>query len=202
MAAARLLYLGGNGFYWKVAVSDAWPGAVEIRRGEGGIRAWAAEPGEYFNAFDGTYGGLWRRNGRPPQRLAGVGFSAQGDHDGGPYTRTEASRDPAYSWIFDGIEGDILGDFGLSGGGAAGFELDRADLRLGTPLNAVILARSGNHGDSFVLVPEDILTHHDTWPHEPVESLIRADIVYFPTGQWWRRVLGRLDHLLRQPAGQ
>jgi len=35
-----LLYLGGNGFYWRVAVDDA--GTVEIRRGEGGIRAWAA----------------------------------------------------------------------------------------------------------------------------------------------------------------
>jgi N,N-dimethylformamidase len=177
----RFLYLGGNGFYWKVAVSDAWPNAVEIRRGEGGIRAWAAEPGEYYNAFDGTYGGLWRRNGRAPQVLAGVGFSSQGDHDGGPYTRTEASYDPSVAWIFEGIEGDLIGDFGLAGGGAAGFELDRADTRLGTPLNAVVLASSGNHGDSFVLVPEDILTHHDTWPHEPVEDLIRADIVYFET---------------------
>jgi N,N-dimethylformamidase len=177
----RFLYLGGNGFYWKVAVSDAWPNAVEIRRGEGGIRAWAAEPGEYYNAFDGSYGGLWRRNGRAPQVLAGVGFSSQGDHDGGPYTRTEASYDPSVSWIFEGIEGDLIGDFGLAGGGAAGFELDRADTRLGTPLNAVVLASSGNHGDSFVLVPEDILTHHDTWPHEPVKDLIRADIVYFET---------------------
>jgi N,N-dimethylformamidase len=177
----RFLYLGGNGFYWKVAVSDAWPDAMEIRRGEGGIRAWAAEPGEYYNAFDGTYGGLWRRNGRAPQVLAGVGFSSQGDHDGGPYTRTEASYDPSVSWVFEGIEGDLIGDFGLAGGGAAGFELDRADTRLGTPLNAVVLATSSGHGDSFVLVPEDILTHHDTWPHEPVEDLIRADIVYFET---------------------
>ena len=177
----RFLYLGGNGFYWKVAVSEGWPDAVEIRRGEGGIRAWAAEPGEYYNAFDGTYGGLWRRNGRAPQVLAGVGFSSQGDHDGGPYTRTEASYDPSVSWVFDGIEGDLIGDFGLAGGGAAGFELDRADTRLGTPLNAVVLATSSNHGDSFVLVFEDQLTHHDTWPHEPIEDLIRADIVYFET---------------------
>ena len=74
-----------------------------------------------------------------------------------------------------------MGNFGLSGGGAAGFELDRADYRLGTPLNAIILASSKNHDESFVLVPEDILTHHDTWPHEPKEDLIRADIVYFDT---------------------
>ncbi|MBM84939.1 MAG: N,N-dimethylformamidase large subunit [Rhodospirillaceae bacterium] len=177
----RLLYLGGNGFYWKVAVSDGWPDAVEIRRGEGGIRAWAADPGEYYNAFDGTYGGLWRRNGRAPQMLAGVGFSSQGDHDGSRYRRTAASYDPNVAWIFEGIEGDLIGDFGFSGGGAAGFELDRADMRLGTPLNAVVLATSENHGDSFVLVPEDILTHHDTWTHEPVDNLIRADIVYFDT---------------------
>ena len=177
----RFLYLGGNGFYWKVAVSSGWPDAVEIRRGEGGIRAWAADPGEYYNAFDGAYGGLWRRNGRAPQVLAGVGFSSQGDHDGGPYKRTPASYDPEVAWIFKGIEGDLIGDFGLAGGGAAGFELDRADTRLGTPLNAVVLATSSNHGDGFVLVPEDILTHHDTWSHEPVEDLIRADIVYFET---------------------
>ena len=61
-----LLYLGGNGFYWRVAVDDA--GTVEIRRGEGGIRAWASEPGEYYNAIDG---GWVRRRGRPnlPERL-------------------------------------------------------------------------------------------------------------------------------------
>ena len=48
----RLVYLGGNGFYWKVAMHQQVHGAVEIRRGEGGIRAWASQPGEYYNAFD------------------------------------------------------------------------------------------------------------------------------------------------------
>jgi N,N-dimethylformamidase len=44
----RLIYLGGNGFYWKIALDPEKPGVVEIRRGEGGIRAWAAEAGEYL----------------------------------------------------------------------------------------------------------------------------------------------------------
>ena len=179
----HLMYLGGNGFYWKVAVSDAWPDAVEIRRGEGGIRAWASEPGEYYNAFDGEYGGLWRRNGRAPQVLAGVGFTSQGDHYGAPYRRTPESYSNEWAWVFEGITEKIIGDFGLSGGGAAGFELDRADTMLGTPLNAVTLASSEGHDDSFVLVPEDILTHHDTWPHKPIKDLIRADIVYFETAK-------------------
>ena len=179
----RFMYLGGNGFYWKVAVSEAWPDAIEIRRGEGGIRAWASEPGEYYNAFDGSYGGLWRRNGRPPQLLAGVGFTAQGEHRGGSYQRTAVSYEPQYQWVFDGIEDERLGDFGLSGGGAAGFELDRADVHLGTPHNAVVLASSQGDNQHFVLVPEDILTHLSSWNGEDFNSLVRSDIVYFDTAK-------------------
>ncbi len=177
----NLLYLGGNGFYWRVALHKEEPGAIEIRRGEGGIRAWAAEPGEYFNAFDGEYGGLWRRNGRPPQQIAGIGFSAQGLFEGSYYRRRPEAADPRVAWMFDGIDDEILGDFGLSGGGAAGFELDRADPRLGTPDNAIVVASSEAHQEHFVLVPEELLTHVTTLPGEPVDDLIRADMTYFET---------------------
>ena len=173
----HLLYLGGNGFYWRVARHRQAEDMIEIRRAEDGIRAWAAEPGEYFNAFDGTYGGLWRRSGRPPQRLVGVGFSAQGEFNGSYYERQ--CHDPAFDWIFEGVEGDVLGNFGLSGGGAAGFELDRADRHLGTPDDAVVLASSRGHGEDFVLVPEEQLTHLTNLPGEPTASLLRADMVYF-----------------------
>ena len=179
----HFLYLGGNGFYWRVAFSEETPGMIEIRRAEGGIRAWAAEPGEYYHCFDGAYGGLWRRSGRPPQALAGVGFSAQGKFEGSYYRRTEASRTPELSWMFEGIEDEeILGDFGFSGGGAAGFELDRADTRLGTPEQVHVVARSENHTSSFVLVPEEVLTHLTNWPGESKpQNLIRADMVYYET---------------------
>lgn len=175
----KLAYLGGNGFYWRVALHCNEPGAIEIRRAEAGIRAWAAEPGEYYNAFDGAYGGLWRRNGRPPQALAGVGFSAQGQFEGSYYRRKVAADDPEVGWIFSNVDDEIIGDFGLSGGGAAGFELDRADPRLGTPDNVYVLASSEGHGESFVLVPEEVLTHITVWPDEPKEDLLRADMVYF-----------------------
>ena len=178
----RLLYLGGNGFYWKVALNEHYPAAVEIRRGEGGIRAWAAEPGEYYNCFDGQYGGLWRRNGRPPQQLVGVGFTSQGTFEGSYYRRQQGASDARVAWIFDGVDDDIIGNFGLSGGGAAGFELDRVDKRLGTPAHAIVLASSENHKpENFVLVPEELLTDKVTWPGEPIDSLIRADMTYFET---------------------
>lgn len=179
----RFCYLGGNGFYWRVARHAEMPEAIEIRRGEGGIRAWASEPGEYYNAFDGAYGGLWRRQGRPPQAMAGVGFSAQGIFEGSHYRLTGDALDTRAAWIFDGIAapGDLLGAFGLSGGGAAGFELDRADTRLGTPEHALILARSEGHSDHFVLVHEEQLTHLVTLPGEPAADLIRAEIVFYET---------------------
>jgi N,N-dimethylformamidase len=177
----RLAYLGGNGFYWRIANSAAIPDVVEVRRAEGGIRAWAAEPGEYFHALDGAYGGLWRRNGRPPQELCGIGFSAQGLFEGSYYRRMPGADDPRAAWIFAGIDDEIIGDFGLSGGGAAGFELDRADVELGTPPNALILARSEGHQKHFVAVPEELLTHVTTVTGEKPKALIRAEIVYFET---------------------
>ena len=172
-----------NCFYWKIALSPEDPELIEIRRGESGIRAWAAEPGEYYHSFDGSYGGLWRRNGRPPQLLAGVGFSAQGKFEGSYYRRTAESHAPDLAWMFEGIEEqEILGDFGFSGGGAAGFELDRADVRLGTPEEVRVVASSENHTSSFVLVPEEMLTHITNWPgEEEQQKLIRSDIVYFRT---------------------
>jgi N,N-dimethylformamidase len=177
----RLAYLGGNGFYWRIATSQAIPDVVEIRRAEGGIRAWASEPGEYYHALDGGYGGLWRRNGRPPQMLCGVGFSAQGLFEGSYYRHMPSAADPRAAWIFENIGGEIIGDFGLSGGAAAGFELDRADFELGTPPNALILARSEGHQSHFVVVPEELLTHVTTLTGEPPKALIRAEIVYFDT---------------------
>lgn len=180
-SGGNFCYLGGNGFYWRVALHQDAPGAIEIRRGEGGIRTWAAEPGEYYNAFDGQYGGLWRRNGRPPQQMAGTGFSAQGTFVGSYFRRTQRSYEEDVNWIFEGTDGDVLGDFGLSGGGAAGYELDRVDPALGSPDNAAIIACSENHIDTYVAVPEELLTHVSTVTGEDPADLVRADMVYYET---------------------
>jgi N,N-dimethylformamidase len=175
----KLAYLGGNGFYWRIARDPTIPWAIELRRAEGGIRTWAAEPGEYYHQTDGQMGGLWRRNRRPPQQLCGVGFSAQGRFEGTYYRLLPAARDPAHAWMFDGIDDDIIGNYGLSGGGAAGFELDRADDALGTPDGTVILARSENSSASHFVVHEEVLAGHLTISGEPLKDLVRAEIVYF-----------------------
>ncbi|XDZ66546.1 N,N-dimethylformamidase beta subunit family domain-containing protein [Alphaproteobacteria bacterium LSUCC0684] len=175
----RLIYLGGNGFYWRIVRHSEDPSLIEIRRSEDGLRAWAAEPGEYYNAFDGSYGGLWRRNGRPPQQLVGIGFTAQGNFVGMPYKRT--CFDPEFDWVFDGIETDTLGDFGFSGHGAAGFELDRVDENLDEGENITVLAQSFDRDKRFILVPEEVLTHLTNLSGGPEDEVRRADMVYFKT---------------------
>lgn len=174
-----LHYLGGNGFYWRIARHSDYPDLLEIRRAEDGLRAWASEPGEYYNAFDGAYGGLWRRNNRAPQQLVGVGFTAQGTFTGMPYQRV--CHDPKFDWVFDGIEGNIIGDFGFSGNGAAGFELDRTDPMLDSGHNITILAQSYDTKHDFVLVPEELLTHLTNLSGRPEDEVRRADMVYFET---------------------
>jgi N,N-dimethylformamidase len=178
-SGGRLMYLGGNGFYWRVALSPKVPGAIEVRRTEGGIRTWAAEPGEYYHAFDGAYGGLWRRSDRPPNLLCGIGFSSQGTFVGDSYRQAPAARDNTHAWIFEGVKDELFGGYGFSGGGAAGFELDRLDHRLGSPLNAVVLASSEGHDrKNFVVVHEERLGFNTTIPGQTLEELIRADMTY------------------------
>jgi N,N-dimethylformamidase len=178
----RLMYLGANGWYWKIAYHAEVPGVIEVRRSEGGIRAWAAEPGEYYHSFSGEYGGLWRRQGRPPQMLVGAGFTAQGFDISAPYRRLPDSFNPRAAFIFEGIGADeIIGDFGLIGGGAAGLEIDRADRQLGTPPHALVLASSqGGHTDIYLVVCEEILM---TYPGlgGAENELVRADMVFFET---------------------
>ena len=179
----KLMYMGGNGFYWRVArQATLLPGMIELRRAEGGIRAWSPYPGESYHQLDGGYGGLWRRNGRPPQKLAGVGFSSQGLFEGSFYRRTSASFEPSVAWIFDGVNEELLGNYGLSGGGAAGFELDRADHALGTPAGTIILAVSEQHQPSFIPVLEEMLSRWHTVTGENSADLIRAEIVYCDKG--------------------
>ncbi|MDH3670420.1 MAG: LamG domain-containing protein [Gammaproteobacteria bacterium] len=176
----RLMYLGGNGFYWRIAFHPELPGVIECRKSEDGIRAFAPGPGEFYASFTGEYTGLWRRNGRAPNTLVGVGMVSQGFDISSPYVRTEASRDARAGFIFQGVEDEIIGDFGLSGGGAVGIEVDAANHEWGTPPHALVLASSRVHTDVYLMVPEDMLDPVPGLGGTEAES-IRGDMVFFET---------------------
>ena len=173
----RLMYLGGNGFYWRVALSDAWPGAVELRRAEDGVRNWQTEPGESYHAFTGEYGGLWRRLGRAPNTLVGVGFAAQGFERAIGYKRSAESYTSRAAWIFSGVPAEEIGTSGL-GGGAAGQEVDRYSQTLGSPAHALILASATEFGPDMTRTKEELQASTVVPSPDPV---VRADLVFFET---------------------
>lgn len=175
----RLMYLGGNGFYWRVAFSDAWPGAMELRRAEDGVRNWQTGDGENYHAFGGEYGGMWRRNGRPPNELVGVGFAAQGFGRATHFDINDESLDSRAAWIWDGVTTDDgrIGTSGL-GGGAAGQEIDRYDTRLGSPEHAVVLASATDFGPDMVRTKEEF---EGSVSYPTPDPYVRGDIVFYET---------------------
>ena len=176
----RLMYLGGNGFYWVVSFNEDMPGLMECRRSEAGVRPWEPGHGQFFHGFTGEYGGLWRRNGHPPNHLCGVGMTSQGFDISEPYVINPDSRTARTAFIFDGIDGTVIGDYGLAGGGAAGLEVDRADAGQGTPDHAVVLGSSVRHTDIYLMVPEDLLDPTPDWTGTQAE-IIRSDLTFFET---------------------
>ena len=98
---------------------------------------------------------------------------------GDSYRQSPAARDNTHAWVFEGVKDELFGGYGFSGGGAAGFELDRLDHRLGSPLNAVVLVSSEGHDrKNFVVVHEERLGFATTIPGQTLEQLIRADMTY------------------------
>lgn len=176
-AGGRLMYLGGNGFYWRVSFHPDMPYVVECRRAEDGTRAWIAEPGSYHHQGNGELGGLWRRLGQPPQALVGVGFAAQGFTGSAAYLRQPDADNPRAAFITKGVSSFRFGDFGAQGGGAAGEEVDRADRLLGTPAHALTIA-SSEPVPGLLRAKEEL---HQTVPTDMPDPDIRADMVFFET---------------------
>lgn len=173
----RLFYTGGNGFYWRISSVASLPGVIECRRPEGGTRPWGAEPGRGCHQLDGEAGGLWRRLGRPPQQLVGVGFAGQGFERSAPYRVNTAARDGWTAFALAGVHGELLGASGRFGGGAAGQEIDRHDRRLGSSPDAVVLASSqGLHDAHTLRTLEELLSHE---PYAP-DPRVRADLTLTP----------------------
>jgi N,N-dimethylformamidase len=173
----RLMYMGGNGYYWVTSVTGDAQQVMEVRRGRTGTRPWSSPPGESHLSTTGEPGGLWRERGRPPNALTGVGFTAQGwDDRASPYIRTRASYDARYRWVFEGVTQHWFGDTGLSMGGAAGDEIDRYDASCGSPGDTVVLASSCFHSDHYCVAVEDLTqTAPDITGSR--DTRVRADMV-------------------------
>ncbi|MBC8196041.1 MAG: LamG domain-containing protein [Acidimicrobiia bacterium] len=175
----RLMYLGANGYYWVTSfVGDG--DVIEVRKLEGGTRAWQARPGEYHHMADGVRGGVWRNRGRGPQKVTGVGTTSEGMDISGPYRRQIDGYGAGVEWIFDAVDGELFGDFGLAHGGAAGMEIDRYARTLGTPGRTRLLASSEGLADGYLVMIEDLYVN---LPNQSAVSnpRVRCDMTYATT---------------------
>ncbi len=175
----RIINLGGNTFYVRIAYNQTMPGVIECRWELGGAKAWN---GQQYTSFTGERCGMWRTLGNyAPQVLTGAGWCSQGFDISSHYRRTPDSHDPRVRFIFEGIGADeIIGDFGLIGGGAAGLELDVCDPDLGTPHHALRVASSENHTDTYQVCSEELAFNYPGTGGQE-NSLVRADMVFFET---------------------
>jgi N,N-dimethylformamidase len=170
----RLMYLGGNGFYWVTSIAPGRPHILEVRRGQAGTGPYRGQPGEVHHSTTGEPGGLWRFRGRTPQSLTGVGFAAMGHHGGRPYVRS-ATVGPRLSFIFEGVPAGVpIGEWGLQLGAAGSVEIDRFDVSLGSPAGVTVLASATGFPPEYVPAAEDVTTAGDADPR----ALVRADMVY------------------------
>jgi len=168
----RLMYLGGNGFYWVTTLDPDRPWVVEVRRDNSGTRGWDAPPGERGHLFSGEPGGIWRLRGLAPNKLVGVGFSAWGMTAAQPFRRLPASyTGPASVW-FEGIDAESIGTDGHILGGAVGDEVDRFDLSLGSPVHTHVLGVADGWDAAYSGVLEEALFGESS-------ETKKANMVYF-----------------------
>ena len=143
----RLMYIGGNGFFWNTNLHPTNKNILESRN-------FAALGERYLES--GVRGGLTVEVGKIPWADFGVHCNGMVFTGSSPYIKTKDAENPRVSWMFKGTtEGDSFGEYGIDQvrGGAAGFEVDAADYTRGTPRNALIIAE----GNSFEGTVEDLV---------------------------------------------
>ncbi len=178
--SGRIMYLGGNGFYWVTSRLGDKPWVVEIRRDNSGTRCWDAPYGERTHVATAEAGGIWRTRGRAPNKMLGVGFSSEGWSKGCGYRRLEPSYTGPAARFFEGVSEEIVGDAGYVLGGAVGDEVDRFDVALGSPEHAKVLATSTGLGNEYQLVIEDLILLLPDQGGAQRPDKVCADMVLFP----------------------
>ncbi len=172
----RMMYLGGNGWFWSVGPHPSAQGAIEYRKNT----LWSERVME--NGLRG--GGFWESD-RRLEGLFGVNMSGMTFQACTDFHKNPDAENPRASWIFDGCtEGENFGSYGVDNnqGGACGYEFDKADFNLGTPRHALIVASSNQipglieqttMGTMALVVSLN--------PAPEAETFTRADVVFFET---------------------
>ena len=124
----NLIYLGGNGIYYRVSYDGK---QMEVRKNGGN------------HVHDNLLGGKWEDIGPHPSLLMGISYDRRGYQTYAPYEVLKPNH-----WIFAGTglsQGSLIGPSGLNGGGASGFETDK--MTHFSPDSTILLAKGINPDD-------------------------------------------------------
>ena len=143
-AGGRIMYLGGNGFQGRINFDTERPWIMENRRVDFWLSTNPTRFGETLFATDGHPGGNLAKVGRPAMDLVGVANTTMGFNESRPYVRSLGEGDPRSDFVFEGVDRDIIGDFGLIENGVVGQEWDNASGWV-RPEGHILLARSSGH---------------------------------------------------------
>jgi N,N-dimethylformamidase len=162
----RVMNLGGNTHYWVTSLVPDRPWIMECRKTwdqvdptdtppERGGPSYGILPWERVHTT-GEVGGMWQYRGQSPRDTVGVdSIAGQWQRKEPGYRRLPDSYEPRAGFIFEGVhETELIGDFGLVQGGAAGDETDGVDWGPGTPAHILVLATSaGLHQEGGKAAP-------------------------------------------------
>ena len=176
----RLLYLGGNGFYWRVAFHTEVPGVIELRRAEDGSRPWDAQPGEYYMPSTANMAACGDGSGGRRRACSGSASRPRASMCRVPIYRLPAALTRALHSCSRACRRRRYGDAGLAGDGAGGQEIDRFDLAQGSPPHALVVARSDDHTEEMMISKED-MPAANYMIGAPDNPLCRADLTFFET---------------------
>lgn len=133
-AGGRIVYMGAEFLLWIATIDPERPYIMEVRKSHGGDYhpTLPRGVGEAEHSTAPVLGGEWAERGRHARNITGVEVSAQawstipekGRDDG--FWRMPVSESPPYQWVFEGVEEDPIGRYGLNFGSASWMEMDGA----------------------------------------------------------------------------
>lgn len=174
MEGGRLIYPGGNGWFWAGAENPGYPGAYESRN---------FMPIGERSLTGGQVGSLLVETGRMPGPVVGVEMAAMTWHGAAAFAKLEDAANPRAAWIFEGTsEGREFGWYGIDKvrPGVAGFETDKFVASNGTPRHALHLATNTTMNKTIENVKMGALPIAISYD-PATDNWAGADVVFFET---------------------
>ena len=198
----RLMYIGGNGWYWRIAFHQTLPGVIELRRAEDGIRTWDRRARRVLSLLQRR---IWRpmaphrpraqRDGRRRLHRPGLrSFVLLSPRAGCGQSPRQPSSSRASRTRSSAISA-------WSAAVRRGSSSTASRPQLGSPPNMLRLASSEDHSPMILLVNEEFGVVPPNLGGD-LNPRVQADLAFWRDAGGRRALRHRLDRLVRLALAQ